>query len=180
MLFRSIYYDSEYLFKRLQERAAIGPIGNGRLQVPTSALVNRFPGVFNISAGVVPIAVGANLPAVGQLTNLTFGQFLTLYKEQIGGINASLAPKNLNDLSVRNIEIGKTGSLLYPHEFPLIQAYHFNFGVQRQIARDFVLTVDYARRVFNHTDLGALDYNRFNRYVNGVQTPVIPDRKSVV
>jgi hypothetical protein len=30
------------------------------------------------------------------------------------------------------------------------------------------------RRVFVNTLLGALDYNRFNRYINGVQTPVIP------
>jgi hypothetical protein len=40
------------------------------------------------------------------------------------------------------------------------------------------LTVDFARRVFVNTLLGALDYNRFNRFlnVNGVptQSPVIP------
>jgi len=27
---------------------------------------------------------------------------------------------------------------------------------------------------FNHTQLGELDMNRFDRYINGVQTPIIP------
>src|SRR5437763_9963273 len=31
-----IYYDTESLYRRLQERAAIGPIGNGRIQYPSS------------------------------------------------------------------------------------------------------------------------------------------------
>src|SRR5262249_27965965 len=51
---------------------------------------------------------------------------------------------------------------------------HFNLGVQRQLRHDLVLNVDFVRRVFNHTNLGELDYNRFNRFINGVQTPVLP------
>ena len=46
--------------------------------------------------------------------------------------------------------------------------------MQRQLSSDTVLTVDFVRRVFNHVDLGEVDLNRFNRYINGVQTPVIP------
>jgi hypothetical protein len=168
-----IYYDSEYLFKRLQERAYIGPIGNGRVQVPGSALINTVPGALNISTGGTPIPVGAPLPN-GQLISITMAQFIAMYKAQIGGITAALAPKNLEDLSVRNIEIGKTGTQLYRKDHPLIQAFHFNIGVQRQLAKDMVLTVDYARRVFNNTDLGEVDLNRFNRFINGVRSPVIP------
>ena len=37
-----------------------------------------------------------------------------------------------------------------------------------------VLAVDFVRRNFEDTLLGALDLNRFNRFINGVQTPVIP------
>lgn len=105
---------------------------------------------------------------------MTMGQFLQLYKAQIGALNASLAPKNLNDLSTRNIDISKTGAQLYPKDYPLMRAAHLNFGVQRQISHDLVVSVDFARRVFNHVDLGALDTNRFNRFINGAQSPVIP------
>lgn len=37
-----------------------------------------------------------------------------------------------------------------------------------------VLTVDYVRRVFVNTLLGEIDYNRYNRFINGARTPVIP------
>ena len=84
-----IYYDSEYLFQRLQERAYIGPIGNGRVQYSSGGMINTQPGVFDISTGVTPVPVGAPLPS-GHLLNLTMGQFMTMYKAQIAGINAAL------------------------------------------------------------------------------------------
>jgi len=168
-----IYYDTEYLFQRLQERAYIGPIGNGRVQFPNTGLTNTIPGILNLSLGGVPIPVGAALPS-GQLTTLSMGQFLQIYQQEIGAVTQALAPKNPNDLSVRNIDISKTGAQLYPKNYPLLQAIHTNFGVQRQLGDSMVLSVDFARRVFNHVDLGALDLNRFNRFINGVQTPVIP------
>jgi hypothetical protein len=37
-----------------------------------------------------------------------------------------------------------------------------------------VLGVEFVRRDFRDTLLGSLDWNRFNRYINGVQSPVIP------
>jgi hypothetical protein len=168
-----IYYDSEYLFQRLQERAYLGPVGNGRVQVQNTAIINTLPGIFDISLGVKPLAIGAPIP-FGHLLNMTMGQFLQLYKAQIGALTASLAPTNLNDLSTRNIDISKTGAQLYPKNYPLMSAIHFNAGIQRQISRDLVISADFARRVFNHVDLGALDTNRFNRFINGVQTPIIP------
>ena len=39
-----LYWETELLWRRLQERAAIGPVGNGRLQVPHTSFVNIFPG----------------------------------------------------------------------------------------------------------------------------------------
>src|SRR5205823_297754 len=38
----------------------------------------------------------------------------------------------------------------------------------------FVLTADYARRLGTHAYIGVLDLNRYNRYIGGVNTPVIP------
>jgi hypothetical protein len=51
---------------------------------------------------------------------------------------------------------------------------HFSLGVQRELARDLVLSVDFAERRFLHVFLQGFDYNHFNRRINGVQTPVLP------
>ncbi len=168
-----LYWDTELLYRRLQERAAIGPIGNGRLQVPQTSFLNIFPGIFNINTGA-PIAVGAPLPPSGQVTNLTVGQFMQIYNQQIAALQAQLAPKNLNDLSVRNIQLSKTASDLYPLEYPVQHSIHMNIGIQRELRGDMVVGVEYVRRRFEDTLIGSLDLNRFNRFVNGVQSPVIP------
>jgi hypothetical protein len=167
-----IYWDTELLWRRLEERSYIGPLGNGRQQVPHTAFTNIFPGIINVGTQQ-PVPVGAPLPASGQLTNLTVGQFMEIYRQQIAAVTQRLTPKTL-DLAVRGIQIGKSAANLYPHEYPVQRSYHMNIGVQRQLTSDMVLTVDYVRRVFVNTLLGSLDYNRFNRYINGVQTPVIP------
>ncbi|MBX3279110.1 MAG: TonB-dependent receptor [Acidobacteria bacterium] len=168
-----IYWDTELLWRRLQERAAIGPVGNGRIQFPHTGFTNIFPNVFVITAqGPAPLPVGAALPASGALTNLTVGQFMEIYRQQIGGIIASQAPTN--NLAVRNIQINKSASDLYPSEYPVQRSYQMNIGFQRDLGHDMVITADYVRRVFVNTLLGALDYNRFNRFINGVQSPVIP------
>ena len=46
-----LYWETELLWRRLQERAAIGPVGNGRLQVPHTSFVNIFPGIINLNTG---------------------------------------------------------------------------------------------------------------------------------
>jgi len=168
-----IYWDTDSLYKRLQERASTGPIGNGRVLVSADAFKNIFPGILDFSLGGVPVAVGAPLPN-GHLSNLTLGQYIQIQNAQAPAIAAALAPKNLNDLSVRNIQISKTGSQLYPKDFPVQHSLQFTIGVQRQLKSDMVLNVDFVRRVFLNTNLGELDGNRWNRYINGVRSPVIP------
>ena len=103
---------------------------------------------------------------------MTIRQFMQIYSAQIGGIQQALAPSN--DLSIRQIQKVKSGANLYPHEYPVQRSYHMNVGIQHDLGHDMVLNVDFVRRVFVNTLLGALDYNRFNRRINGVQTPVIP------
>jgi len=168
-----LYWETELLWRRLQERAAIGPVGNGRLQVPHTSFVNIFSGIVNLNTGA-PVPIGAALPPSGQVTNLTVGQFMQIYNAQIAALQAQLAPTNPNDLSVRNIQVSKTAGDLYPHEYPVQHALHMNIGVQRELRGDMLLGVEFVRRRFEDTLLGALDLNRFNRFVNGVQTPVIP------
>ncbi len=168
-----IYYDTEYLYQRLQERAVIGPVGNGRQQFPSSGLTNIFPGILNFSNKGAPVPVGAPLPQ--GLLNLTTAQFLQIYNAQIPAINAKFASTGNTDLTVRNIDITKSGAQIYPRDYPTLQAIHLNFGFQRELRRDLVLSVDYARRVFLHVaDQTTFDFNRYNRFINGVRTPVIP------
>ena len=167
-----LYWETELLWRRLRERAAIGPIGNGRLQVPHTSFTNIFPGIINLNTGQ-PVPVGAALPASGQVTNMTIGQFMQIYNAQIGALQAALAPRG-DDLSVRNIQIGKTATDLYPLEYPVQHALHMSLGVQRELPGNLVLGAELVRRRFDDTLLGSLDLNRFNRFINGVQSPVIP------
>lgn len=167
-----LYWETELLWRRLRERAAIGPIGNGRLTVPHTSFTNIFPGIINLNTGQ-PVPVGAPLPASGQVTNMTIGQFMQIYDAQIGGLQAALAPRG-DDLSVRNIQIGKTAADLYPLEYPVQHALHMSLGVQRELPGNLVLGAELVRRRFDDTLLGSLDLNRFNRFINGVQSPVIP------
>ncbi len=168
-----IYWDTEQLWRRLEERSYIGPRGNGRNLIGSQFLTNIFPGIINVGTGQ-PIPVGAPIPNGDGLSNLTFGQYIQIYNQQIAAIRQRLAPIDLNDLSVRNIQLGKTGTNLYPRNYPVMRSYQMNVGVQREIARDMVLQVDFARRVFVNTLLGSLDYNRYFRFTNGARNPVIP------
>ncbi len=168
-----IYWDTELLWRRLQERAFIGPVGNGRIQFPNTGFVNIFPNILNFSRGGVPIPIGAALPS-GELTNLTVGQYQQIVKAQVGAATAALAPKNLNDLTVRNIQLNKSAAQLYPKDYPVQRSYQMNIGLQRDLGHDMAINVDFVRRVFTNLLLGELDLNRFNRRVNGVQSPIIP------
>lgn len=175
-----IYWDTELLWRRLQERAFTGPVGNGRILVPNSVFTNIFPGILNLSRGGAPIAVGAALPN-GELTTLTLGQYQQILKAQLPAVTAALAPKNLNDLTVRNIQLNKSAVNLYPKDYPVQRSYHMNFGLQRDLGHDLVLNVDFVRRVYVNLLFGALDLNRFNRYIGEkdatgrlISTPIIP------
>jgi carboxypeptidase family protein len=165
-----IYYDTEQLWMRLEERSYIGPVGNGRILYPYTGFVNIFPGIINFNTGQ-PVNIGDPLPG-NALTNLTLGQYLEIQNQESGAVEAKLVPSN--SLAVRNIQIAKNAVHLYPPHYPLQRSYQTSIGVQREVARDLVITADFVRRVFTHTNIGDIDYNHFNRFINGVQTPVIP------
>jgi hypothetical protein len=176
-----LYYDSEYLYQRLQERSYIGPLGNGRIQYANSGFTNTVPGILDLSAGGVPVPVGAALP-YGHLLTLTMGQFLNIFQQEIGPTTAALSGSMSNSLAVRNIDVSKQGTQLYPLNYPLLNSIHMNIGVQRQLRSDLVLTVDYVRRVFNHVDLGEIDMNRYNRSSTASRPPsfrsALPPRRA--
>jgi hypothetical protein len=56
----------------------------------------------------------------------------------------------------------------------LARSYQTSLGIQHEVGHDIVITADWARRQGENISLGEIDVNQFDRYVNGVQTPVIP------
>lgn len=166
-----IYYDTAQLYQRLQERAYIGPIGNGRIQEPSTAIKNTLPGVVDLNTGQ-PVAIGASLPS-GHLLNVTLGQFQAMEQAQIGALTAALGSSAASG-SLTNIDIAKSATQLYSKNYPMLHSIQFNLGFQHQLKKDLVITADLVRRTFLNVDLGEFDFNHWNRYINGVQTPVIP------
>ena len=171
------YYDTLQLQWRLQERSEIGPVGNGRIQYPSSGYTNIFPGIVNVgvyaatgSLSAATIPIGAALPS-SAITNLTLGQYEQIQAQQTPAIAASLATPIPGETP---IAIAKSGSELLPLHYPVPSSYHLSLGVQRELRRDLVISADFVRRVFLNEMYGQEDLNRFNRFINGVQTPVIP------
>src|SRR5579871_744683 len=168
-----IYYDTAQLYQRLQERSEIGPLGNGRILQSSTSITNTFPGIIDLTAGGKPVAVGASIPS-GDLINMTLGQFETDFTQQIAALTAALQSSVGGAAGLTTINLAKDGTDLYAHKYPMLHSIQMNLGAQREIRHDLVLTVDYVRRVSLNVDLGAYDFNRYNRYINGVRTPVIP------
>src|SRR5205085_12091661 len=132
--------------------------------------LNLYHGIIDYSTVCQPIDVGAPLHNV--LTTMNLVQYLQLQSQEAGAVAAKLTPTN--SLALRNIQLAKNAVHLFPHKYPVQQSYQMTFGIQREVAHDLVITADFVRRVFTHTNIGAIDYNRFNRFINGVQTPIIP------
>ena len=173
-----IYYDTELLWRRLQERAFIGPVGNGRIQFPSSGFKNTFPGIFNFSdidpKTGLPRTVPWRKPAVQRADHVNPRPIPADRPAADRCRQCGARTKDPADLSVRNIQINKAGAQLYPPDYPIQRSYQMGIGVQRELRHDMVLSADFVRRVFVNTLMGELDLNRFNRRINGVQTPVIP------
>jgi hypothetical protein len=171
-----IYWDTALLYQRIRERGEIGPLGNGRLTLGPNILTNSFPGIVNISKGGTPIPIGSQLPGPGTITNMTLGQYLQLVNTQLATIQQQLTSSIVKGgpYSVTGIDFAKSGVELYPRDYKLPRSVQTTIGVQQDLGHDMILTADYARKAFTHVQLGELDAARFNQYINGVQTPVVP------
>lgn len=164
-----VYYDTRELSQRLGERAAIGPVGNGRQQITSQAVLNPGPAIPSPAPGLPAVPVGAplffTLP-----TGFTLGNFMQMLPQLKAATEARLVNPNPNDLSVRNIDITKLGTDLFQNSYPASYSRHISLGVQRELMPNLVLTADFVYRHFFHQEIGAIDYNRFNRAAG----PVIP------
>jgi hypothetical protein len=160
-----IYHDSNLFWTRLNERAYIGPSGNGRYIIPGTIFTSTefpngrqfasFPTAYN-GARLV-----AELPALRGFANSLLG--------------------NGTDLSRRGVETLKTtgesgfGTVFDPGT---VTPYSMNasFGIQRELAPNLALTADFVfRRSVKFGGLHSvffIDRNRYNRALITAVDPV--------
>jgi hypothetical protein len=165
------YYDTTEISQRLGERAAIGPVGNGRQQIGGQSVANPTAGIVNPIPGVLPnVVVGTPLDFRTLPTGFRLSNLMAILPQVRATAEAATANPNPNDLSVRNINISKQGTDIYPYRYGPGYSRHITLGVQREVRKDLVVNADFVYRHGFREDIGALDYNRFFR----VQGPVIP------
>lgn len=156
-----IFYDFLFPFLLDTERALLGPPGLGQPTVPGSSIA------CSLSPPVCPSGTRLDFKSPTRFTGADLMAILP-------AIRADLLQKLANaDRSVQAIQVTKTGTL-NPAHVPSSSALHVNLGLQREIARDFVLSADFTYRHFIHLALGgsasgAIDLNHFD----SVRGPVI-------
>jgi carboxypeptidase family protein len=171
------YWDTQSDWLKAKDLSAVGPLGNGRLNVDSSVFTNIFPNIMVQNGGaLVPLAIGAPiLPNI--FSTMTLGQFLQIYNQQIASVNALFSPANPQTsgaIQAAAIQYAKDGAQLYAPTFPITRSYQTSLGVQRDLGHDMVLTADWARRQFENVSLSGVDLNHYSEVTNGVQTSVIP------
>ena len=171
------YWDTASNWVGSKNLAAIGPLGNGRLNIDVSSFTNIFPGIMVQGAsGLVPLPIGAGLqPNVFSTMNL--GQFMQIYNQQYPAISKLFGPtppQTTGPITNAAIQYAKNGGQLYGPSFIVPHSYQMSIGVQRDFGHDMVLTADYARRRSINTSIGGVDLNHYSEVINGVQSPVIP------
>jgi sarcosine oxidase gamma subunit len=165
------YFDTTEISQRLGERAAIGPVGNGRQQIGGQSIPNPVAGIVNPIPGVLPnVNVGTPLDFRTLPTGFRFSNLMAILPQVRAVAEAATANPNPNDLTIRNINLSKQGTDIYPYRYGPGYSRHLTLGVQREVRKDLVVTADFVYRHAFREDLGALDYNRFFR----ASGPVIP------
>lgn len=152
------YYDFIFGAPLDTERATLGPPGLGRQNISGSRLTNCL-------SNIPGVPVGAPLNFPNTPTRFTGANLLACLPTIRAELTANLAN---GDQSIQAIQLTKQGTV-FPQDLPPWTALHFNFGVQRELMKDFVLSADFALRHFDH--IGQIfDLNRFN----SARGPVIP------
>ncbi len=164
----AIYYDTWDVYNRFVERVILGPRGTGRPVLGDSVFFSAIAGVNGF----------ANLPAALEPSNLqthpttfTGTELEFLMPVFIKGAEAELGPGGTTDLSVRNIQLFKTGQGLIPDNFHLPYSEHVSLGIQREIRSDLVVSADLVFRQYLHQLINNTDLNRYY----STEGPVIPN-----
>jgi hypothetical protein len=143
------------------ERTVLGAPGLGRQTFPGTSILNTLPGIPG-----VPVGTPLNFP--GAPTLFTGADLMKI----LPAIRADKLQSLANaDSGVEAIQVNKqASSRLFPADYQGPSALHSSLGVQREIARDFVLSADFAYRHFVHLSLAGVDLNHYL----SVRGPVIP------
>jgi hypothetical protein len=146
-----IYYDSMSLWKKLTERAYLGPIGNGRYPIPGSLLGVQF------NSNPTPFTVGMFEPQIPTIT--------TQIAQELASFGS---PTSLTE---RGINLFKSGDSLYPSNYRTPESQHFDLGMQQKLGRDWMIDASFVFRHSIRTDMGDFDWN----FYNSAAGPTIPN-----
>jgi hypothetical protein len=156
-----IYYDAFNICPCFDnERNSLGPRGTGRTIYENTRIANLLPGI----PGVPPGAI-LNFTTPTLFTGI---HLMTILPAVRADLSQSRGDPNNRDFSIRNIEVDKLGPVEL-RDLSTTYAIHLSLGMQRQLARDLVLSADFVYRRFLHTR-GSADYNHFF----SARGPVIP------
>jgi hypothetical protein len=163
-----IYYDFQTAVGIAdEERVSLGPRGVGRGSYFSGGIGNPLTDVPGVLQGKL---LDFSNPTL--FTGATSLQVLPTIRADLAQARGD--PNN-RDLSVTNIEADKQGSVAASN-LPNASATHVSLGVQREIARDLVVSADFVVRQFSQigSPPGLIDANHFSS-VNDPALPVCSD-----
>jgi Carboxypeptidase regulatory-like domain len=158
-----IYYDFQIAFGIADnERVSLGPRGVGRGTYVGAGIANPL----NVVPGVPQ---GALLDFFSP-TEFTGASLLEALPTIRANLTEQRGDPNNRDFSVTNIEVDKQGNVVN-RSLPNLSSVQVGIGLQREIARDFVVSGDFVSRHFDHVGgVGLVDVNHF--YAS--RGPVLP------
>jgi hypothetical protein len=177
-------------YTRLPERGFIGPSGNGLLTLSGTLVPNPFAGQTIPNTGVPAQPATLNFTAP---TTFSGQNMIDLLANIRATLSAGLG--NGKVLSIRGVDVtkqalGPSGEGIFISDLTTGYSFQTTAGVQREVARNMILSVDFVRRRavhFGGTEAGfGVDINQFNRasanqavnpttgVVTYVRNPVIP------
>lgn len=165
-----IYYDTMNIEVRLLERAAIGPLGTGRVLLQDNVFYSQIAQQFGFADLFNTLGIG-NLQTVA--APFTGADLVAVLPALRTGVAQALHQNPTNtDLTIRNINVFKTapGLDMFTRDFRTPYSEHASLGVQRQLTGNMVLSADFVFRHFLHQRIRNTDFNHYN----SVRGPVIP------
>jgi hypothetical protein len=172
-----IYYDTILFVTRLRERAAIGPLGNGRSQVAGPFFTNNVafpqipvPAIPGLPLALINVPLGTPIAFSNFPTKFTGQNFLNLLNTQVPAILNQF--QQLGSSGLTNIDFFKTGTDLLAPDLQNSYSEQFSLGVQRQLPHNMSVSADFVLRKRLHV-LFQNDFNHFNR-ITALGGPVIP------
>jgi Carboxypeptidase regulatory-like domain len=162
-----MFYDSLISPNLDPERAILGPPGVGLQTFSGSSILNPIAGVAGVPVGTPLNFPNAPTAFTGENLMSTLPSIRTTLVE---GLSKA-------DPAVQAIQVSKqaSGPGLFPADYKGPgSALEASGGVQREIARDFVISADFAYRHFLHLDVGGVGQSGIdlNQY-NSIHGPVI-------